>query len=144
MKLKGRPTFDKFAGEIFASLVACQLLLVIIYWIDHFTGCSYHALHVLFDLDGEGNIPAWFSSAQLLVVALSFLTHLLRQPPAARPSKPFFAFAAIVSFYVSVDEAGQVHEQGTAFMGKKYIDWLPGYAGKHFWWIMLAVALLLV
>ncbi|HEV7397669.1 MAG TPA: hypothetical protein VGN86_14260 [Pyrinomonadaceae bacterium] len=43
---------------------------------------------------------------------------------------------------MSMDEAGQVHEQVTAWMGRRYVDWLPTYAGKHFWWVMLAVAVI--
>lgn len=80
MKTKNHVTFDRIAGEILAALILCELVLVAIYWLGVFSGGHFQALHTLFDLDGEGNIPAWFSSAQLLVVALAFLTHALRQP----------------------------------------------------------------
>ena len=141
MRRKSHVTFDMIAPEIFLGAIICQFALVGMYWLDLFTGSQVPALHTLFDLDGEGNIPAWFSSAQLLMVALTFWTHALRQPRHVRPSKGFFLLAGGVSLYVSMDEAGQVHEQVTAWMGRRYVDWLPGYAGKHFWWVMILVAL---
>src|SRR4051794_27478380 len=134
-------TYDRIAGEILTSAVVCQIILVSIYWVDVITGARIVALHNLFDLDGEGNIPAWFSSAQLLFVALAFWTHALRQPQALRPSKAFFLFAGCTALYASMDEAGQLHEQVTMWMGHRYVDWLPNYAGKHFWWVMLVVAI---
>ncbi|HXD32947.1 MAG TPA: hypothetical protein VN643_17615 [Pyrinomonadaceae bacterium] len=141
MKNRSHITFDRIAVEILVGLILCELGLVGIYWLDIFSGGHFQALRTLFDLDGEGNIPAWFSSAQLLVVALAFLTHALRQPWGVRPSKGFFGLAACAALYASMDEAGQVHEQITAWMGRRYIDWLPNYAGKHFWWVMICVAL---
>lgn len=141
MKTRAHVTFDRIAGEILFGMICCELVLIAVYWLDVFSAGHFQALHTLFDLDGEGNIPAWFSSAQLLAVALAFLTHALRQPWGARPSKGFFAFATCAAIYASMDEAGQVHEQVTAWMGRRYVDWLPGYAGKHFWWVMILVAL---
>jgi hypothetical protein len=133
-------TFDKIAFEILTGSIICELLLVGIYWFDALTGGQFQLLHSLFDLDGEANIPAWFSSAQLLVVALAFWTHALRQPRSLRPSKTFFGLAGCAALYASMDEAGQIHEQVTAWMGRRYVDWLPAYAGKHFWWVMIVVA----
>jgi len=141
MKTKTQVTFDRIANEILVGLILAELFLVTVYWFDIFSNGIFQPLHNLFDLDGEGNIPAWFSSAQLLTIALAFLTHALRQPWRSRPSKGFFGLAAFVALYLSMDEAGQVHEQVTMWMGQKYVDWLPSYAGKHFWWVMIAVAL---
>ena len=137
------PTFDKIAFEILTGTIVCELLLMAIYWFDVLSGGQFQLLHSLFDLDGEANIPAWFSSAQLMVVALAFWTHALRQPRGLRPSKAFFGFAGCAALYGSMDEAGQIHEQVTAWMGRRYVDWLPSYAGKHFWWVMIVVAVAL-
>jgi hypothetical protein len=134
MKRTSHPTFDKIASEIFAGILFCEVVLVAIYWLDVMTSNQFQALHTLFDLDGEGNIPAWFSSAQLMVVALAFWTHALRQPAGLRPSRRFFAMAGCAALYVSMDEAGQVHEQVTALMGRRYVDWLPAYAGSISCW----------
>ena len=141
MKRNARLTFDKFANEIFVGTILCELALLTVYWIDVLTHTHYHLLHLLFDLDGEGNIPAWFSSAQLMVLALAFWTHALRQPQGLRPSRRFFALSGGAALYASMDEAGQIHEHVTGWMGRRYVDWLPGYAGKHFWLVMVVVAI---
>lgn len=136
------PTFDKIAFEILTGTIICELLLVGIYWVDVLFGSS-QLLHSLFDLDGEGNIPSWFSSAQLMIVALAFWTHALRQPRGLRPSKAFFGFAGCAALYASMDEAGQVHETVTMWLGRRYIDWLPRFTLTHFWIVMVVVALVM-
>jgi hypothetical protein len=137
------PTFDKIAPEILTGSIVCELILVAIYWFDILNG-SQSQLHSLFDLDGEGNIPSWFSSVQLMIVALAFWTHALRQPRGLRPSKAFFGFAGCAALYASMDEAGQVHEAITAWLGRRYIDWLPNFTVTHFWMVMVVVALIMM
>src|SRR6185503_2187998 len=59
-------------NKVVITALVCELTLVAIYWIDVLTGGHFQMLHSLFDLDSEGNIPAWFSSSQLFCVAISF------------------------------------------------------------------------
>jgi hypothetical protein len=79
----------------------------------------------------------------LLVVALAFWTHALRQPRELRPSKAFFGFAGCAALYASMDEAGQIHETITAWLGRRYIDWLPKFTMTHFWMVMVVVAIVM-
>ena len=136
------PTIDVLANKIFCGVIVCELILVVIYWIDALTGSQFETLHSLFDLDSEANIPAWFSSAQLLCVALAFWSRALCQPSRIHPSKTFFILAGCAALYVSADETAQIHERVTWWMGRRYVDWLPALAVKNFWLVMIAVAVL--
>jgi hypothetical protein len=126
--------------KVFISALICELVLVGIYLFDVATASHFQTLHSLFDLDSEGNIPAWFSSSQLFCVAIAFWSCAIRKK---RPSKLFFALAGLAAVYASSDETAQIHERVTALMGQRYVDWLPAYAAHNFLLVMVAVALLL-
>jgi len=137
-----KTTTDRFTNRIFFIAVSCQLLLVTLYWIDVTTAQRYQLLHSLFDLDSEGNIPAWFSSTQLSLVALTMWSCALRRG-RLHPSKLFYALAGFAALYVSSDETAQIHERITALVGQRYVDWLPRFAAHHFLLVMIAVAVFL-
>ena len=143
MKLFHTSRREQFPRKLMLTALICELVLTGIYWFDIATGNHFQMLHSLFDLDSEGNIPAWFSSSQLFCVAIAFWSCAFRQKRANRPSKLFFALAGLGAIYASSDETAQIHERVTAFMGQRYVDWLPAYAAHNFLFVMLAVAFLL-
>lgn len=102
----------------------------------------FQLLHALFDLDSEGNIPAWFSSSQLFAVAITFFSCARRKGTDRRPSRVFFILAGLGSLYVSSDETAQIHERVTAVIGARYIDWVPVFAAENFFFVMLLSAIL--
>ena len=132
-----------FSENVFVAALTCELLLVATYWFDVATAAHFQTLHQLFDLDSEGNIPAWFSSSQLFCVAMAFWSCALRKRRQAKPSTLFFVLAGVGALYASSDETAQIHERVTALMGQRYVDWLPEYAAHHFFLVMVAIALLL-
>jgi hypothetical protein len=136
-------SLHELANKILVGTIIVELVLVGVYWFDILSGGHYQIVHVLFDLDGEANIPSWFSSAQLLFIALAFWTHALRQPARVHPSRLFFIAAGCAAVYVAMDETAQIHESVTGWLGKRYIDWLPRFTITHFWMIMLAVAIVI-
>ena len=133
----------KFPGKVIVVALLCELALVGVYWFDVATTGHFQTLHALFDLDSEGNIPAWFSSSQLFCVAIAFWSCALRKGRSGRPSKLFFALAGVACVYASSDETAQIHERVTALMGQRYVDWLPIYAANNFLLVMVAIAVLL-
>jgi len=143
MRSANARNLDEHANKILVGTIIFELVLVGFYWFDILSGGRYRLLHPLFDLDGEANIPAWFSSAQLLFIALVFWTHALRQAARVHPSKLFFAVAGCAAAYVSMDETAQIHEGVTAWLGKRYVDWLPRFTLSHFWMVMLVVAIVI-
>lgn len=130
-------------GKTLITALVCELILVATYWFDITTGSRFQMLNALFDLDSEGNIPAWFSSSQLLCVAIAYWSCALRKRRPGRPSKLFFTFAGLAAVYASSDETAQIHERITALMGQRYVDWLPSYAAHNFLFVMIGVAVLL-
>src|SRR5262245_31840375 len=136
MRLSQKLRLETLTNRIFIVAIACQLTLVSFYWIDVATGGTIQLLHSLFDLDSEGNIPAWFSSSQLSLVALTLWSCALKRGKVQQPSKVFFVLAGVAAAYVSSDETAQIHERITALVGQRYVDWVPGFAAHHFLFVM--------
>ena len=132
----------QFPTKIFFTALAFELVLVTLYWFDIATGFGFELLHGLFDLDSEGNIPAWFSSCQLFAVAIAFFSCARKEGTEHRPSRVFFVLAGIAALYVSSDETAQIHERVHAVIGARYIDWVPAFAAQNFFLVMVFVAVL--
>ncbi len=128
-----------FARKAFGITVLCQIVLIAIYWIDILTGSHFETFHSLFDLDSEANIPTWFSSAQLLCATLAFWHAATKR----RATRVLFLLVGVATLLVSIDETAQIHERVTWWMGQRYVDWLPRFAGANFWVVMLTVAILI-
>jgi hypothetical protein len=135
-------TTTRLPSRIFFIAVTCELILVALYWLDIATGYSFQLLHGLFDLDSEGNIPAWFSSCQLFAVAISYFSCARRNGTESRSSRVLFILAGIAALYVSSDETAQIHERVHALIGARYIDWVPPFIVQNFFLTMVFVAVL--
>ncbi len=84
--------------------------LVGLYLLDRALGRPYWIVTRLLDLNGEANIPAWYSSGQLLVLGL--LLGLFAATTAShndKRSRGVFALPALCLF-LSLDEVAQIHE----------------------------------
>lgn len=62
---------------------------------------------VLFDMDGEANVPAWWAASQLLLAAVTLLLAGRLHPRGARWVAVLLALAL---GFLSLDEAAQIHE----------------------------------
>jgi hypothetical protein len=74
-------------------------------------------LTFLFGLNGEGNIPAWFSGAQLLLIGLAFLvlaSWIFQSDERIAALRRLFFTVGLAFVYLSADEVGQVHEKMSA------------------------------
>jgi hypothetical protein len=117
----------KHAARLLQTLIAIESLFVIFYAIDTFLREKVWLLHALFDLDGEANIPTWFSSCQLFLIGvIMFLPGVVRRK-AERPSRPFLLVLSVCFLILSLDETAQLHERITQWIGRRYIDWLPEF-----------------
>jgi hypothetical protein len=119
------------ARKIFLLMFFTELLLILFYWIDILLGSPSPVLHALVDLDGEGNLPAWFSSFQLALISLGFWLLVFEHRNGERPSRLFLILWASVFLLWSVDETAMLHERATALLGSRYVDWLPAYLLDH-------------
>jgi hypothetical protein len=67
-------------------------------------------LRPLFNLNGEANLPTWFSSA-LLLLAAGLLALIWRTtPPATRGDRRTWAVLAAVFLFLAADETAEIHE----------------------------------
>jgi len=119
------------ARKLFLSLVCIQLLLVVIYGTDAWVHGPNERLDDVIDLDGEGNLPTWFSSFQLALIAISFWTMSTRVRASTRPSRRFLQSCGGFFLLLSIDETAMFHERITASIGSRYIDWMPAYLTAH-------------
>lgn len=119
------------ARKLFLSLVCIQLLLVVIYGTDAWVHGPTERLDDVIDLDGEGNLPTWFSSFQLALVAISFWALASRVRETRRPSRRFLKTCGGAFLLLSIDETAMFHERITASIESRYIDWLPAYLTAH-------------
>ena len=142
MTTQQAPVPNQLPARIFLAALSCESCLVILYWLDVVSGGQVQLLHALFDLDSEGNIPAWFSSSQLFAVAITFFSCAMRKGTDRRPSRVFFILAGLAALYVSCDETSQIHERVTAVLGARYIDWVPAFAAQNFFFVMVFVAII--
>lgn len=120
------------AGALIIALIICDAGLVAVYALDIALRQPSWTVHLLFDLDGEATIPAWFSSAQLLVAAWLFA---LAAGKTDYPEIPglFLALVAVGFCFLSMDEIVGIHEGITRSF--RDIDALPRFRGGHGIWI---------
>ena len=92
-----------------AGLVIFELLLVLVYGFDALIGSPSKNFEWFVNLDEEGNLPAWFSAAQFLLIGLVFFLKS-RQVSKQVPSGKFFMLIGLGFLFLSADEASMIHE----------------------------------
>lgn len=114
---------------IFYGLLFSESILVLLYWIG--TVFTHPEFRSLTDLNGEANIPAWFSSSQILLIAILTWMLVFFSKSNDTPSRMFLAIFAAGATLWSIDETSQLHERMTRFIGARYIDWIPELLTSH-------------
>lgn len=122
---------------IAGTLVACDLVLVMLYLAATYWVWPGIRLYRLLNLDGEASLAAWATSSQLLLCAVSFAVIGRREPHSSR-TRPAFYVVAGGFLFLSADEAAAIHENVTV-MARAFgfqistFDghgaWIPLYAG---------------
>lgn len=122
---------------LLGGFVAIELLIVAIYVATALAG-SPSQIGVLFNLDEEANIPAWFSSMQLFSIGMVMLLAAgspLRERDGLRD---LLAILGCAFVFLSMDEAAAVHEKVTKVMSR--VSWAPRFSGGHGIWMFVYVA----
>ena len=63
-----------------------------------------------FDLDGEGNLPSWYSSSKLLLIAILLAALTYSTFSWESKSSWILAFLAAAFLFLSADKGAQIHE----------------------------------
>jgi hypothetical protein len=119
------------ARKLFLTLICIELMFVVAYGTDAWVEGPAEQLHALIDLDAEGNLPTWFSSFQLALIAISFWALAARSRDCQRPSRRFLRTCGGFFLLLSIDETALMHERITGSLGSRYIDWMPAYLCSH-------------
>ena len=121
-----------------AVLLVGNVVLVCVYLLHVGRGETSWLLRTMFDLDGEATLPAWFSSAQLLLSGALFLWTAAARPNQA-PVAAWFLVAIGSGFcFLSADEVVGIHETTTVVLRR--FESLPRFSGDHGMWIPIYVA----
>ena len=131
-----RLSFDfsvRDATKVFFGLIFLDLCLVSIFAAAILLGSP--SWRILFNLDREGNIPAWFSSVQLFLTGMIVLLRSREIDPGHSPSRLFFLAVGTGFIFLSADEAASIHETiGRALI---HVEWMPRFKGGHGIWIFV-------
>jgi hypothetical protein len=121
-----------FIGQIklrfFVYLIAFELLLVIL----NLLPIPSVTIVRLLDLDGEFNLPTWFSSSQLLLLAFTALV-AWKLDSGRWLDRHGWLLLGLLFLYLSVDETAIIHESFGAAATKQF-HWT--WWGDNFWVIV--------
>ena len=121
------------ARRFLVVVIAFEMFLVAVFLADGSLGEPSRTFHKLFGLDGEKNIPALFSAAQLLLVGIVFLSMAYQRRQLHFSSLRFLAVLGMAFIFLSFDEAFSIHEKITGSL--RHIEWIPRFKGNHGIWV---------
>ena len=127
------------ATEVLIILTAVVLFLVVAgivaEYSSHYTNYEEYRLLKqfvrLFQLDGEANIPAWFSSSLLLQISLLLAIIAYAKKKIKAPYYYHWALLSLIFLLLSIDEASEIHERLNIIQlsglakGIFYFGWVP-------------------
>ncbi|MCJ8167050.1 hypothetical protein MKJ04_19565 [Pontibacter sp. E15-1] len=124
----------KHAVTLLITLLLFEIIFAVVFLAGPVLGLPDYLIR-LFDLDGEANIPAWFSSTQLFVVGALFLLSP-NWHKASQLANPWFLLLVGLGFvFLSLDESAVIHERVTKAL--KDNEWAPRFKGGHGIWISI-------
>lgn len=117
---------DEFPKRMFIVMSVIQLFLVFTYI---FLSMIINRPSHTFNLDSEANIPAWYSTIQLFLIAVVLLADNLRYDSMSKKARLFVKLAGLGFVFFSMDEAGQVHETISNILKASNFKLLKGNSG---------------
>ena len=132
MKLEFECTIQG-ANKLLIGSVIFETFLVFCYLV----GILSHHPTQFFDLDGEANLPAWFSSIQLFVIGQAFLLKGLQINSKTQLSRFFFYLGCLGFILLSADEAARIHETLNGVL--QHVHLLPRFKDGNGIWIAIYI-----
>lgn len=132
--------------RVYVALAAIDLLLI---GVNALMNAGFHwpfeVLDDQLDLRGEGNVAAWYSSAQLLLVAAAALAAAWIVPAGrgVLGHRVVWCGASAIALALSADETSQLHEWAglryeSTFSAQSAVAATVGLSGVYLWLLVLA------
>ena len=86
-----------------------NILIIIILIATHYFSINFPNLHIGFNLDGEANVPSWYSTIMLFSISLISL-YMYFKRFYGYIYRRFWMFYSCVFCFLSLDEAARCHE----------------------------------
>lgn len=122
------------------AILAGDAALVALYVAYTQTASFHWFVHLLFNLDGEANVPAWYTSAQLLLAGTLFVLVAVSRTEDRVVAPWFAALAGAGLIFLSADEVVGVHENVTALL--QPVAFMPRFNDGHGMWIPVYLAII--
>lgn len=100
---------------------------------DFLLGHASWTFQLLFDLNGESNIPTWFSSAQLFTIGIIFFTTARDLKATHMHFRWLLTLLALGFIYLSMDETAMIHERLSAALKNFHVSWRFSGGGNGIW-----------
>lgn len=114
------------------TLLGIALVLVFMHLLGEWLGPSLVMIH--FDMGEESTVPTWWSSVQLLLLAVLLVLLAITLRREGTQGKVLWVAALAFAFF-SVDEVVMIHESITGFM--KRFEAVPRFPGDYGIWILV-------
>jgi len=115
---------------ITAGIVAVHVTTLVFMW--GFGHDNLYGLTWLFDVDGEDNVPAFFSFA-IMMYAVALLGYIaMHHRSGEKPRTAYWTALAIVFSYLAIDEGFEVHEHIAKFAA----GWIGAHELRVYAWLV--------
>ena len=104
------PTWLQGMKRFVWVLFAIDVALGLAYLANYFAGQPWHTLTRIIDLDGEANLPTWWSSIQWFAVAALLFAFVLPRIKRGDVRSWALLLLPLVFLLFSMDEVVQIHE----------------------------------
>lgn len=105
----------------------CDLVVALAYLLNLGLHQPLHKLNLLLDLDGEANLPTWYSSMQLFLTACFLTIFAYHNFDKSKKVSWMLLLWPLIFVGLSMDEVAQIHE----WLGGKSDALLPGGTRAH-------------
>lgn len=122
--------------RILAGIIVCLAIAHFVSQYLRYVGGYSHqwGLERQFNLVNEANLPAWYSAVALLLSALLLSVVAGRERQAGGRDAWHWTGLALIFYFLSLDEAAQIHEMMTAF------DRLSPTSIFYYSWVIVGIA----
>jgi len=127
---------SRITTVLLVTVLCLALAGIAIELIPHYTGHNYlFGLVRQFDLDGEANIPAWYSSFLLLLCCILLAIIAAAKKISGDKYRFHWRAMSIIFLFLAIDETAQIHDMITATLrisgfrpsGFFYYSWIIPY-----------------